>query len=77
MHSGHGQPQVECQGFLHQIGNIGPLVYCKVEEVFGPKECDDHPKKLGEEVTGEREAFGGYVKVDSAPHTNDQSVDAD
>ena len=76
-HSALGQPWVECQSFLHQIGNIGPLIYCEVEEVFGRKESDDHPKNLGEEAPSESEACRGYVEVDSAPHTDDQSADAD
>ena len=32
---------------------------------------------MGKETTGGSEAFGGYVKVDSAPHTNNESADAD
>ena len=76
-HSALDQPWVEFQGFLHQSKSIDPLVYCEVEEEFGYKESDGHPKNLGDDATFEREAFGGYVEVDSVPHKNDKSAEAD
>ena len=32
---------------------------------------------MGEDATFEREAFDGYVEVDSVPHKNDKSTEAD
>ena len=59
------------------MGSIGAFIYCEVEEEFGCEESDDHPNNLGEEATGGSAAFGGYAKVNSAPHRYDQRADAE